>query len=61
MKLYYVLFISLAFYFSSYSQRLLEGDDPNPENMVEQDPTYANLPLPSEILVVIMQTLRIQI
>jgi len=30
----------------------LEGEEPDPESMVEQDPTYANLPLPSEILVV---------
>ena len=52
MKLYIILFISLALYFLSYSQGLLEGDEPDPENMLAQDPTYANLPLPSEILVV---------
>jgi len=46
------LFLLIGIFISTYAQGLLEGDEPNPENMVAQDPTYANLPLPSEILVV---------
>lgn len=49
-NLYFFLFI-LLLCFPAYAQ-LVEGDEPNPEEMLEQDPTYENLPLPSEILVV---------
>ncbi|MDP2364775.1 MAG: hypothetical protein Q8M94_13540, partial [Ignavibacteria bacterium] len=46
------LFLLISIFFSTYAQGLLEGDEPDPEEMVEQEETYANLPLPSEILVV---------
>jgi len=46
------LFFVIGIFLSTNAQGLLEGDDPNPEYMLAQDPTYANLPLPSEILVV---------
>lgn len=46
------LFLVIGIFISTYAQGLLEGDDPNPEYILAQDPTYANLPLTSEILVV---------
>ncbi len=46
------LFLLIGIFFPTYAQGLLEGDEPNPEYMVEQEKTYANLPLPSEILIV---------
>ena len=46
------LFIYIGIFFSVYGQELIEGYEPNPENIVAQYPTYTNLPLPSEILVV---------
>lgn len=46
------LFIYTGIFFSVYGQELIEGYEPNPENIVAQYPTYTNLPLPSEILVV---------
>ena len=52
MKLYCVLFLAAIFSFSIFAQGLLEGEEPDPEYMLEQDPTNANLPLPSEILIV---------
>lgn len=53
MKLFYILFLITIFSFPINAQGLLEeGDVPDPEYMITQNPTYANLPLPSEILVV---------
>jgi uncharacterized protein (TIGR03790 family) len=48
-----IFFTSLLLILSSTIFAQLEDDEnPNPEFMLEQDETFANLPLPSEILVV---------
>jgi len=52
MKLLYILFIVAGFSYSLHAQGLLQGEEPDPEEMVEQEETYANLPVPSEILIV---------